>query len=391
MTKDIVDVSKKEYMALNDLVERLVERAGINRSEGSNKLVTRAIQDTIRALPNKHEWSYFQRTIRFVSSASVAFTADYDYTGGASERLLTITSAETFPSDADSGEIFFNSMWYKVERRISSTTVSLRADSCPVEDFTGQSIVWARSTYPLPRRMTRVHTLVCRDEGIVPLFYLPPQDFFASIMLNWGSVGGPIRYTIQPDGLSGETGVVLSPPPSAARTFEANVTVSPAIPTVLKIAGDDGAISSGTNVFTSATASFNDRILGSMLRISVDSAVPDQYGAAFKAFVTRVISPTSVELSEYCPTSYSGKVYLISSPIDIDSDSMLNYVEAESFAQFCRNHKHESLQLAQTVAAQDLREAIIADQRTNKIRVFDPYRYWPGDFGYWTARTIIPV
>lgn len=392
MITDPVEINKREIFVLGDLLERLFSRTGEVRSSSRTSAMIRAVQDTLRQLPSKHDWSYYQRVIRFVTTAPIAPTCNYDFTGGASERLLTITSAHAFPADAEEGEVYFEGVAYRVEKRISSTQVTLRSDSCPLADFTAKEVLWARSSYPLPRRIARVHSLTCRDDGIIPLYYLSPQDFYTAQTLDWGSIGGPSRFTIKAISATGETGVVLSPAPEGAKTYEANVTVSPSIPTVAGVKGSDGAIASGSNVFNSATGQFTDRLLGAMLRIGIDAEYPvgDAFSHSFQAFVVRVVSSTQLELSEISPSAVSDAAFYISSPIDVDSDTMLHYVESESFAQFCRNHKHESLRDAMAISAGDLRSAIVADQQVNKIRLFEPYRHWPGDYGYWSSRYVYP-
>lgn len=391
MTTDPIEVNSPEFYTLGDLVHRLRARAGERDSTTVNAAFMRAIQDTLRRLPAKHDWSYYQRRVRFQTTAAVEMEISYDYTGGDYERLVTITDEENeFPSDAVYGEVVIEDIPYRVDRRISATQVILRADECPTEDYdAGEEATWQRTSYPLPRRVTRIHYLICHDQGVMPLYYQAPQDFYSTESMGWGTTGGPTRYTLRNIGRVGETGIVLSPAPSEAHTYEASVTVSPAIPSVIQVTGTDAAITAGTNVMTSATAAFTDRLLGALLRISIDDAYPvgDAFSHSWQAFVTSVDSATQITLSEYATDAVAAGTYCISSPIDIDTDSMLNYVEAEAFAQYCRNHNHESLAKSLSISAADLREAIIADQRVNKIRAFEPYFPAPG-YGYWCDRYI---
>lgn len=371
MTIELLDNSLPEYYTLGDLVERLSLRSQSNPSSRNTALFVRAIQDTIRQLPNKqHDWRYYHRTIRFTTSAVVSLTIDYDYTGGAQERLVTASVGE-FPSSAEYGEIRIGDVNYKIHRRLSATEVTLHPDDCPTEDLADTDVEWQQADYRLPRRISKIRSVVNKT-NTAPLTYMSPQDFYEADTIT-AILGYPSRYTLTNVGNAGETGIRLSPAPSEAQTYEVTFTCAPAIPTVVGVNGSDGSITAGGTTFTSENASFNSKLIGCLIRFSHDADYPVGTAAGHKwqAFVVGVPSSTALTLSEPYTATESGLTYSISSPIDIDVDVMLGYVESEAFAQYCRNHKHESLPDAMSLAAMDLREAIAHDSKVDRSRGMD--------------------
>lgn len=372
MTVAIVDRTLPEYFTLADLTQRLELRAGAHPSSRNTDMYIRAIQDTIRQLPTKHhDWRYYQKTLRFTTSATVSMTVSYDYTGGAYERLVTSTSGE-FPSDAALGEVYINNLPYRIYKRISATQVQLHADTAPQSDIASTTEArWVRSEYSLPRRMTKVHALVNRSAN-TPLVYMTPRDFYESEYIRI-LYGYPSRYTITNIGKAGEVGIKLSPAPAESYTYECNLTVSPMIPHVHSVLLSDVATTADSTTLTSATASFSDKLINSLVRISYDATAP--VGSTnlhkWQAFVVSVTNATTLVLSEPCPFTGTGQTALISSPIDIDADVMLGYVESEAFAQYCRNHKHESLKDAMALASMDFKSAVAADGKVDRTRGLD--------------------
>lgn len=370
MTLELAQSKITEYYTLADFVERLRMRAGAHRSDSTDKLFVRAVQDAMRGVGKTlHDWSYYQRRLRIVTSLSISGAAIYDYTGGAAERIVTLTGPQTWPIDAIYGEVLIGDVPCRVATRISSTQITVNAMEAPTADYIG-TVVWVRSAYPLPVRIQKAHALVNRSEGVYHLQYLSPADFFDRYAVSAQTIGAPFQFTIQSAGVVGESALVFYPSPTGGETYDMNATIHPAIPTVLDVHGSDGAITSGLKVFTSSEAVFTKKLVGCLLRISYDTEVP--LGSAslheWQAFIESVTNETTVVLSEAAPATYTSATYGISSPIDIDPDTMMAYFESECYAQYCRNHKHESLADAMRIMQMDLRDAIVQDQRIAAVR-----------------------
>jgi hypothetical protein len=371
MTIALVDNTVPEVFTLADLVDRMVARSGAKPSDRNHDQFVRAIQDAIRQLPSKlHDWRYYRRTLRFTSSPAQALTVDYQYTGGSHERLMTATTGE-FPEDAAFGEVFVNNLPYRIYKRISSTEVQIHEQTAPTSDFTGAEARWVRSEYRLPRRMTKVHALVNRS-GNTPLMYMDQNAFYEAEYIRI-LYGYPSRYTITNIGLAGHIGVKLSPAPEQQDVFECNLTVSPLVPQVRLVSASDVVTSEGSDEITSDSSQFTDKLLNCLVRVSYDSAVPVGSTALHKwqAFVVGIPDSNKLKLSEPCPFSSTDQTVAISSPIDIDADTMLAYVEAEAYQHYCRNHNHASIEGAMAIAQYELRAAIASDSRINRTRGLD--------------------
>ena len=80
-----------------DLIDRLRAYVGNDYSEQKSAPVLRAAVGAMQRIGTKHEWAYYKTYAKMVFSASYdTGTIEFDYTGGSSERLLTLTGG-TFP------------------------------------------------------------------------------------------------------------------------------------------------------------------------------------------------------------------------------------------------------------------------------------------------------
>ena len=295
-------------------------------------------------------------------------TADYQHTGGAEERLLTITDGvNTWPSDAELGEVRIGAeRSYRVYRRISNTEITLEPDFSFSEDFTGEQVTWERRAYQFSREITKVHYVHNLTLDRI-LTYMPPGSFQENSYSRVG-YGRAETFTWQNHGTRfGAADFVIHPPPISSEIFEVSATVNPLIPKVQLEDGTDAAIAAGSNVMTSATGAFTDKLVGSIVRISSDATSPTYFDGGnweWQAFVLSVDSATQLTLSENSPAAITGRGYSISSPVDIESSTMLEYVEDEAFHQYTKNHKHESFRVARQTARESL---ILAIARDNKV------------------------
>lgn len=357
-----------EVYTLSDLVHRLTYRTMGTPSTRNNVLCVRAIQDAIRSLAGKHDWSVYQRRYRFQSTAPVSSTFTYDHTGGSSERMITLTGSTTWPTDATSGYIKVGTITYRIDSRVSSTVATLRSQESLNADTTGE-LTWYRNSYALPRLIQKIHHLYDRtaerEVGYVRASSLSEAGFESgtTAMFTWMHSGDAF----------GGSQIVLSPAPSQVSTYEAFVTTMPIIPRIHEVTGATASVTSGSTAVSCSGAAFTNKLVGSVFRLSLSSTLPSDDNAdlwEFQAFITAVPSATTLTLAEAVPITASGRGYLISSPIDIDAGCMLNCLESEAYAHYCRNHKHESIGAAMGLAKADLIQSVAMDNKVSRDRCF---------------------
>lgn len=379
--RDFSGIPSAKTYTLQDLIYMMLIRTGSQTGATQNARITKAIQSAIQALPSKHRWNYYHRQSRFNASPEVTFDITYDRTGGSSERLVTITSAHTWPEDATYGELLIGDISYRVHRRLSDTTATLAPGMERAEDYTG-SAKWQRRAYSFGREIRKIHYMhnLTTDR---PIGMLPPSRFAINQQNSY--TAGLVRYySWQNHGSTfGSSEVVLYPPPASSDTYEVSAEVMPHIPTIHSVTGADLATTLGNSDVTSAGATFTDNLVGSVIRIARDSTIPigaNSEDYFFEAFILSVDSSNQLTLSETLPSTLTNLGYLISSPVDIEASVLLEALEDEAFYQYCKNHSHEQIQTASSMAQKSLMEAMVRNER-NDIGMYAMGDYWMEPYG----------
>lgn len=359
--RDFSGIAQPEIFTLHDLVHRLTLRTGSTPTDRTLAMFSRAIQDAIRGLPGKHDWRYFNRQSRFVSSASVDLSISYDHTGGAHERLVTVTDG-ALPADASFGELRIGESSYRVMNRITDSLCTLEPDFCLTEDMTGGA-TWTRRAYQFSREMLKINYVRNITRGL-DLSFLPSSLTYTD---SYHCTGYPHHFTYQNhNGSFGVSEFILTPSPTLSEVYEVSGTVSPLIPRINYISGTNAAATIDSDTVTSASASFDKSLVGTVFRLSRDSTPPTGYNYEdwyFQAFVVEVTNATTLKLSELIPETVTGRGYSISSPIDAESSVMLEYLEDEAYHQYTKNHDHKTFPIARKVASESLRMAVARDNR----------------------------
>lgn len=364
-------VSWNNVITFRDLVQRLRLRRNLNSSESEEARLRIAIDDAYRELPNKHRWKFYLRQVYLTTDAAVELGSGvYDHTGGAYERQLTIASG-VWPANAIDGQVYFDNVSYDIERRVSDTVVVLSSEVNPGRDMTFTTTQWNRNRYRLATNVREIRE-VWQEGSLFRLLYAPSLSM-NRIQQAYRTAGNPIQYAMQPS--RDETGMmdfVLIPAPTEQRTYKVMVTAAPLPFRTYEVAGADGVLVSGSNQFTSASASFDDRMIGTLIRISPTASLPkglhyldsQRKEYVFQSIVRRVVNATTLELTQAPTFSASARGYSISDIADLDQRSMLTYLEALAWEYFSTNtqgDEDDKIDLARQRATQSLRSAISAE------------------------------
>jgi hypothetical protein len=355
-----------EVITLQDMVHSMTMRCGVTApTNQSNSRIVKAIQSAIRALHSKHKWAYYRRQTRFKTSPMLTMEIEYDHTGGAEERLVTITDGDDWPSDATAGELQVGENSYRILKRISATQATLELDFSPSADYEG-SATWRRKSYSFTRNLHRVdyaRSITANRQ----LTHIPPgeipsssyNDYTLSRYFSWQNHGNEF----------GSTEFILYPAPTSEEIIEVCASILPHTPKIHSTTGNDLSGTSGTLTVSCSGGAFGSNLIGSILRVSTNAEPPVQFKSEnydFQAFITAVPSSTTLTISEALPASYASRGYVISSPIDAEVSTMLEALEDEAFYQYTKNHNHQGLTEAAAIAQKSLREAMVRANKTGE-------------------------
>lgn len=364
-------VSWNNVITFWDLVQRLRLRRSLNSSPSELARLRTAVDDAYRELPTMHNWKYYHRDFYLRTEASVPVgNATYDHTGGAHERQLTLASG-SWPASVEYGYVYYDNFAYQVERRISSTVVTLSEETNPGKDLSFSGALWFRSRYTLPSNIYKVSE-VWQANSMYRLVY-SPVAVSSRLMQAYRTAGNPIHYSLLPSrDQYGVMELCFIPAPATEIAYKISCKISPTPFRTFEVAGTDASVSASSTTLTSVSANFSDRLVGSLIRVSPTARLPkglhqhdeqrDDY--VFQSIVRRRISATQLELAQPCDFSGSPLGYSISDIADIEPRGMLSYLEAltwEKFSIHTQGDEDDKMDLARSSTIAALRRAIGAE------------------------------
>ena len=316
-----------------DAINHLLDFLGADVGAEALRTARRAIQNTLRTLPRMHRWSYYYNHGRINTNGAYATgTVSYDFTGGAYERMLVLAGG-TFPAWASDGTIRINDTNYKIASVVSSTIAMLDSAQSPQADIAaGTKFVIFCDEYLLPLEF------ISADEGLnksnfTNLSYVHPREWLSSVENGNNYSSDPYIYTITGHStLQGRLSFRVYPSPSTSKSFDFLYQKGARqVAIELYTSGTVAAnTSSGpTTTITATGAIFTSSVTGSIIRISADSSdfptgLDGDNIAEYERQIIRVISSTQIIVDEPVYTTFSGRKYSISDPIDVEQGVMLD-------------------------------------------------------------------
>lgn len=326
-------------ITFDDILDHVLAYAGSDAGSAATTAHRRAIQGAYSILPTRHNWAYLYSVARVATNGSYnTGTIEYDFTGGAFERMITLTGG-TWPAWAALGYIVIANIPYQIEARKSNTVVTLLSSTAPGADIA------ALTTYTLLQdRYALPADFIGGDEGVVNeigsvLSYMHPREWAGQRRVNVGP-GQPWAFTyLGSPSVRGTLNVAFFPPPDT--TYQIDFLYKRAMrPLVYSqvSAGTVSATAAGTTVTGFGTA-FTAGMVGSVIRFGVDNkVVPTGPWGGAPAMVERTItvfnSATSVEVDTAFGATLASVKYLISDPVDLDVNVMGEYFQRECEKQW---------------------------------------------------------
>lgn len=357
-----------------DIVAHLMSYMRDNNATNARPFAKRAVADALREMANIHRWNYYRTVGRLSTSASYPTgTVAYTHTGGAYERQLTLSDG-TFPLWIADGCVIIDTVPYDVSERKSDTVVTLSALSNPGADVaSGTSYTAYRDTYPTPVDFVDIERVLVLDRD-TELCYVSPSDWL-SYQRYYSQPTNVWYYTIMGDpNYQGSMSFRLAGAPSSAETIDFIYRRRPRPLRYYEYnTGTVSVTADSATVTGSGGTVFSEFMVGSVIRFYDPTNYPTNEDGDYPAYVERTIinvsSTTVLTVDAVVPDTYTNVKYVISDPIDIDKQSMLNAFKRTAEKLIEQSRQGKNLASVVEMWRQDIRMAIGADKRYAGIAV----------------------
>jgi hypothetical protein len=373
--------SNSEIQTYSDSVQYVLDSHALERAPLNERHARSAVRRAYSDLPKKHAWNYYyrQRLMQTVEDYSTG-TIVYDHTGGAHERMLTLTTG-TWPSWAAYGRVIIDDVHYEVDDRKSDSIITLTETSNPGADVASTTYQIYRNSYPLPANFGVMHGLWSVSEQMM-IPFVDQRNQYQALQAFYETPAAPRHATIRATGkyISGVE-LVLGPPPDELLTYDMLYQAFPRALSIEEYANATVSITSGAATVTGATGVvFPTTCVGSIIRFSSGSVKPTGplggIDGAENPFVYQGViksrdSATQLTLEEVMPTtisSLSAVGYTISDPIDIDTNRMLTAFQLACEAEFSRLAARKDMMEKSQMAMSALRLAMESDEMVGPMK-----------------------
>lgn len=366
----------------HDLTEHLLDYlscgAGGAAAGGAElRVCKRAVLAAYREVAHSHQWAYYYQRGRLTTSAHYnTGTITFDFTGGASERLVTLASG-TWPTWAASGTLLISGVRYEVSSRLSSTTLQLSVNSNPGEDVAaGTEYDLYKDTYTLPGDFITCGEMV-NVSNPSSLAYTDPSEWNKKFRIVQGP-STPHYWTITNDPrYFGVLAIRFYPPPDDDYQIDFMYHRRPR--DLLVELYDTGTVSTtnGSTTLTGTGTTFTSSMVGCVIRFSTNStdAPTGPTGdnpATLERVITSYTSATSLTLDSDPGVSLSGVKYTISDPVDLQEGALLTYLLRECERQLRIVKRMEPTAYEEQLYQQAKIAAMEADPRSTELRHQSP-------------------
>jgi hypothetical protein len=362
-----------------DSVGYVLDAHALDRTPLNERHARSAVRRAYSDLPKMHSWNYYyrQRLLQTVADYSTG-TVVFDYTGGAYERMLTLTDG-TWPSWAAYGRVIIDDVHYEVDDRKSDTIITLTETSNPGADVASTTYQLYRNSYPLPANFGVMNSLWSVSEQMqIP--FVDQRTQHTALQAYYDTPASPREATIRATGkyLSGVE-IIFGPPPDDLLTYDLLYQAFPRALGVEEYSNATVSVTSGSATVTGATGVvFPTNCVGSIIRFAQGTVKPTGPlgaidGAENPYFHQGVIKSrdanTQLTMEEVSPVaSLSGVGYTISDPIDIDVNRMLTAFQVACEAEYSRLAARKDMEMKAQWAQRAFILAVGSDQMVGPMK-----------------------
>jgi len=357
-----------EMVCWRDLIDHAVDYLGASPSGEARRDARRASLEALRDLASAGEWHYYYDRWRLnLVGAYLSGTVDYDHTGGASERLLTLTGG-VWPAWAAFGTVVMDNIPYEVASRLSDTALTLTENANPGADLIGEPYHIYRDTYPLPCYFQSVGSVILVNHMITllpehPNAWLERQRVFRGTSM-------PRTYTVRGDPQYMNTlSLSFFPAPDIAYQVDMVYRRRPRPMLVDEYSTGTVSTTPGSAVVAGSGTAWTSRLGGTVFRIGMDptkpvTGKPGPNGPALERQVVSVDSPTQLTLDDVAEDNLSRAQYLMSDPADVETGAMYSALLRGIEAQMAKSRRMQDRAQAEGEYVKALIRAREADSRS---------------------------
>lgn len=313
------------YWTYQDTIDALQDFSQTSTGTQGDRYARQAIREAYRDLVSQREWTYLSRFGRLTAQAPYATgTITYDATA----NVLTLTGG-TWPSWAKYGSVLIDLIPYDVSAVLSSTTLSFESYSQPGTDITSPTAFTLYQDTYLPPSDFQSCREIYSDLHNWLIEYIPQEKWLIE-QRRWKSPSISYNFTFGGDQRwPGRTVIKFSRPPDDADIFDFIYLRRPRDLVIDGANSGTVTVTQNSATITGTNTNFTANMVGSVFRLGTASNVPtrweDQYPAQQEQLITAVASTTSLTLdSPITGANASGLKYIVSDPVDIDVNVMLN-------------------------------------------------------------------
>lgn len=292
-----------------------------------------AVRDAYRDFPYRDTWTYYLKRSQIVTEAAITTgTATYDHTGGAEERLVTLSSS-VVPTNVAAWRIVLESQHYKIDRYLSGTTFTLAEDTNPGADLSAVSYTLYRNEYEAPDDFRATGRLLRLKNSVWRPCYLSPAALLDYLSFTNTPQDWMMYYTIRHTGPTlGKLSFEFAPPPLSERTYDYLYEREPR--EMQAFAGKPeyttGTVTiAGTTVTGANGAAFTSKMAGAFLRLpdsttntpptGKDGGPGNDNPYYEQVRILSFTNATELELEEAPAGTYSSDTkFSIGDPLDIE-------------------------------------------------------------------------
>ena len=325
--------STTRLVTYKDMLDHSVDYLGVNVTGDASRDARRCVQSAYRAFTSMRSWTcYYTRGRLTTVAAQTTGTIAFDYTGGANERQLTLTGS-SWPSWVPYGTVIIGSVAYEVADTISSTVITLAANSNPGEDVAaGTSYTLYRDTYPMPIDFQAGDQPVGNE--LFNLNYVHPSQWLRN-QQTFTSVGLPTIYSFMTDpNYYGTVAIKFWPAPNSAQTYDFIYKRTPRPLLLDEYKTGTATCTIALDTVVGVGTQWKDSMVGSIIRFSANKTdLPSGLAGANPFQIQRTIvsveSVTGLTVDRVVRETLSGVKYTISDPVDIEDGAMLVGLQRE--------------------------------------------------------------
>lgn len=356
-----------------DAIDHARDYCGAALDPQTDRFCRKAVQSAIQAAQGIRNWTFYYQRGRILTSASYSTgTVAFDYTGGAVERQLTLTSG-TWPTWAADGVVWISNVPYTVSSRISSTVLQLTHSGNPGEDVASTEYSISRESYTLPVDFGAMGEIAVMGQN-TGIYYVKPDEFI-TIQSNDNSTGLPCRYTLTGDPRRlGAMVIRFQPMPNAVYAVDFSYRRQARRLGIDLYSTGTVSTTSGLTTLSGTGTSWNSHMVGSVIRFAQDASgdVPTGLSGASPFYLERTIASFTNSLTMALDAdpqlTLSGVKYAISDPVDIEPGAMLTYFLREVERQIRITRRIKAMEIEELQHRDALMAACEMDSRHHEMR-----------------------